>query len=289
MSPVWARNPRRIALILFTLTLVLAVMDRPLAFDASATNLKRVEELKLPKKEGALRLYYSPAAEDAAAAYAAELEAAVAWYRAQLGWSGPVTMAVLDKADFAKVTRIPYPSPHTETRTGLIIMADRIDEHPGFDQWDLEPMGLNTAFTFHEIGHVIARDLAIWSPNAWINELVANVFLAAYVRAERPQYGGFQRGLPPRFDSAGRYRRLDDFDDLYFSMGQLNYLWFQFQIARIADYLVSDGDFRAVVEGLRREFPMVVGRRRESVKKTFERLERIRPEVTAVAAGLAGR
>ncbi len=57
MSPAWARNPRRIALILFTLTLVLAVMDRPLAFDASATNLKRVEELKLPKKEGALRLY----------------------------------------------------------------------------------------------------------------------------------------------------------------------------------------------------------------------------------------
>lgn len=267
--------------------LLLVVAERPLAGNHRGTNLSRLEQLGLPKTDGRLTLYHSRGAEAEAAVYGAELAASLDWYGAQLGWSVPVTMAVLDKADYGRITGIPYPSPHAEGRTGLIIMADRIDEHPGFAEWDLDPVGLNTSFVFHEIGHVIARDLGIWSRNSWVNELFANIFMAGYVRAERPQFDGFQSGLPPRFATAGRFRRLADFDELYFSMGQLNYLWFQFQIARTADFMVSDGDFPAVIEGLRREFPMREGRARESVTSTFARLERIRPGVTAMAAGLA--
>ena len=39
----------------------------------------------------------------------------------------------LGKKDFARITEIPYPTPHTESLTSFIIIADRVDEHPGFD------------------------------------------------------------------------------------------------------------------------------------------------------------
>jgi hypothetical protein len=192
-------------------------------------------------------------------------------------------MAVLTAADYQWTTRLPYPTPFTETRTGFIVIADRVDTHPGFEMWDLDGQALNTAWAFHEIGHVIARDRGIGSGSPWIGELVANVVMAAYVRAERPQFDGFQSGLPARFATAARVTQLAAFDRIYFQMGQLNYLWFQFQIAAVADYLVAEGDFAAVMAALEREFPASRPRRDESVAATFARLERVRRGVTAFA------
>lgn len=258
------------------------------AAQTPATNSGRVDALGLPRLEGAVTLSYSRAAEREAAVYHTELEAAVAWYRRETGWSVPVRVAVLSKADFPRATSIPYPTPHAETATGFIILADRVDEHPGFDLWDLDAVALNTAWGFHEMGHVLARDLGIASTSAWVGELIANMFMAAYVRAERPALAGFQSGLPPRFREPQRYTSLAEFDALYFGMGQQNYLWFQFEIARLADYLVARGNFPGVVAGLQREFP-AARRARESVAETFARLERIRPGVTAAAGALATR
>ena len=255
---------------------------------ARAGNLERLEALGLPTETGALTLHYSPSAQGVAVAYAADISAGVAWYRDRLAWAGAVTVAVLDEADFARVTGIPYPSPHMEPQSGLIIIADRIDSHPGFELWDLAATPLNTAWALHEVGHLVARDLGITATSSWINELIANVVMAGYVRAERPDLAGFQSGLPPRFADAGRYRRLAEFDTLYFSMGQFNYLWFQFQIARIADYLAADTDFTTLIAGFGREFPAAAPRRRLPPDAALQRLERIRPGVTAFADALFG-
>jgi hypothetical protein len=249
------------------------------------TNLQRLEASGLPKREGAITLYYSRGAEREADIYGAEMAAAAMWFRSQLNWNEHLTIAVLDKADFGRITSIPYPSPHAETLTGLIIIADHVVEHPGFDRWDINEVAINCAWSFHEIGHVMARDLGIASGNAWINELAASTFMAAYIRAQRPQFAGFQSGMPPRFNSTGRVSRLTEFDTLYFSIGQWDYLWYHFHFARIADYLAGAGDLRTVADALRREFP--ASRRRETTAQTFERLERIRPGVTAFAGPLA--
>ncbi len=217
---------------------------------------------------------------------APEIEAALVWYRARMGWAGYPRLAVLDRGDFARATDLPYPTPHAETATGFIILADRVESHPGFELWDLDPAALNLAWALHEIGHVLARDLGIGSANAWIGELIANVVMAAYVRAERPALGGFQRGLPPRFAAPPRYARLAEFDQVYFAMGQANYLWFQFEIARLADFIVAGAEPAVILAGFQREFPLAT-RRRETVSETFARLERIRPGITASAGTLA--
>lgn len=250
----------------------------------TGSNLDRLRRADLPRVDGEVTLYRSRGAEREGAFYGMEMSAASQWYRARLGWPGHLTVAVLDKKDFARITPIPYPSPHAEGGTGLIVIADHVTEHPGFEFWDIDERAINCAWSFHEIGHVIAGELGIASGNFWVNELIASVVMAAYVRAERPQYAGFQAGLPKRFSPTGRYGALSDFDAVYFAMGQWDYLWFHFHIARIADFMVADGDLAAVLAGLKREFS---ARRQDSTAETFLRLERIRPGVTAVAGPLA--
>jgi hypothetical protein len=277
--------------ILFAGLLALACAIAPATAQVLGSNAARVAALGLDRIDGdGVSLSYSDGAEAEARFYAREVEAAVKWYRETLDWSGSITMAVLNAADYRRTTLIPYPSPHAETRTRFIIIADHVETHPGFDLWDIDGRAINAAWTFHEMGHVIARDLGIASANLWVNELIASVIMAGYVRAERPQFAGFQSGMPPRFADAGHYETLAEFDQLYFDMGQFDYLWFHFHIARIADHMVSvPGGLSAVVDGLRREFPIEVGRGRETIAQTLVRLERIAPGVAELAAPLTGK
>lgn len=250
----------------------------------------RVEQLGFDTiSRNNLVLSYSDGAESEARHLADEVEAAIAWYQEVLGWDGAIAMAVLDEADYQRVTTLPYPTPHTEGVTGYIVVADHVESHPGFELWDLDGRVVNTAWTFHEIGHVIARDLGIGSANLWINELIANVIMAGYIREERPTLISYQSGMPPRFADANRFSTLEEFDRLYFAMGQLDYLWFHFHIAAIADFLVAGpGGLVAAVDGLKQQFPADAGRGREPVAETLLRLEAIRPSVADQAAPLVG-
>jgi hypothetical protein len=283
-------RPTLFRAVLFATVLLAALLAAaaPVYAQFGPTNASRVAALQLPKIErDGIVLSYSPGARDEAEFYATEAAAAVAWYHRALPWNRSIAMAVLDPAGFRLATAIPYPSPHAETLTGFIIIADDVTSHPGFDLWDIDERSINAAWLFHEMGHVIARELGIGSANLWVNELIASVIMAGYVRAERPQFAGFQSGMPPRFAHANHFSTLEEFDTLYFAMGQLDYLWFHFHIARIADYLVSGPDgFATVVEALRRQFPASPQRQPETVAQTLERLERVRPGVSALAAGL---
>lgn len=248
----------------------------------------RVALLDLPTIDAnGVMAAYSDDAEDEAAFYAAEAMAAVEWYRGELSWDGVINMAVLDREDFQRTTAIPYPSPHAETATGFIVLADHVESHPGFDRWEIAGRDINAAWLFHELGHVIAGELGIASRNLWVNELIASVIMAGYVRSERPEFGGFQAGMPPRFADAGNYETLAEFDRLYFAMGQFDYLWFHFHIAEFADFIVDRaGSLAEAVEGLAREFPASASRRQETVPQTLVRLERIAPGIAERAAPL---
>jgi hypothetical protein len=253
----------------------------------AVTNADRVAALGLEQiVEPGLVVYHSAGVGSAARFFADEAAAALAWFRQSLGWDRPVAMAVLSRADFLRLTPIPYPSPHAESATGFIIIADNVEEHPGFDLWDLDGDALNAAWMFHELGHVLARSLGIGSANSWINELIASTFMAAYIRAQRPEFAGFQSGMPPRFARAGRYQTLSQFDELYFAMGQFDYLWFHFHIAQVADFLAADAEMLpAIVEGLRAEFPLGA-RGREPVGVTLDRLESVKLGTAAFVQSL---
>lgn len=234
------------------------------------------------------KVYHSATARPQAETYGKAIAEAIAFHRAELGWSGDLAVAVLDADDWRELVALPYPVPHAELTWNLVVMPDSIAGFPGFDLWDFDAEALNVSLTFHEIGHVIANQLDLRSDNHWIEELVADLFLAAYVRAERGDLAAILSGVPPRFSNPGPYDQLADFDFFYAQVGLESYAWFQFRLAEAADRMLANRRFADIVRGLRREFPKQLRLRRETVGRTLERLERIVPGASDALADMAG-
>lgn len=262
------------------------------AQDSHALTLHGLQASDLPYRDTPFPIWNSPSAAAEADAFAATMADAVAWYRNQLDWHGGLRLAVLNASDYVRYAGQPYPVPYAEVDTGLVVMPDSIAAFPGFDAWGLEDRALNTSLTFHEIGHAIAHDIGLWSNSFWVNELVANIFLAAYLRAAHPGDGTLLDGVPPAFAAAARTQHLTDLDDLYSGVGLDNYAWFQFRLAEMADHMVAGGDFSALVAGLRAAFPVsqtTVGMVMPTPEESLRRLEILAPGVTALAADMVGR
>ena len=197
----------------------------------------RIEARDLERVPGDPPMLHSEAAAAEAEVYHRMLQEGVAWFRTVLGHEGAMLLAVLDAADYP--WPVPYPTPFAEWETGLIVMPRHLDSHPGFDRWGLDAESLNAALALHEAGHIIADQMGLRPALRWVDELVANAFMAAYLQTRHPELGAILAGVPPAFDDAGRLRRLLEFEALYFDMGQENYAWFQFHIARLAGFAVA--------------------------------------------------
>jgi hypothetical protein len=83
--------------------------------------------------------------------------------------------------------------------------------------------------TYHEAGHDFAYALKIRSGNSWVNELVVNMFMAAYIDAKRPDLKWALEGPEAHgMKQAPRYTSLRDLDYVYApGVGPQNYVWFQ--------------------------------------------------------------
>jgi hypothetical protein len=273
------------------LALAAGLVAIPAAAQDTSNDLDRLLALGLPVKAGAIVLHYSPSTAAVAGTYADALTDAVAWYRARLDWMNPVVMAVLDRDDYARVANVPYPVPYAERATGLVVMPDSIAGYPGFHRWHLDPVTLNANLTFHEIGHVIAWQTGIWSNSHWVNEFVADVFLAGYLRAEKPDDRTLLDGVPPGFEDAGKITSLTELDDRYAGVGLLNYAWFQFRLAALADFLVAGRNFAGIVDGLREAFPKqeyLSISAMPTPDEALRRLERTAPGIAAMAHDMTG-
>ena len=233
-----------------------------------------------------LRVHHSEGAEDAARAYAEVLDDAAAWLADEVGWNATLVVAVLDGKDWRALARLPFPVPHARPDETMVVIPTSIAPYPGFDVWNLDARELTTALAVHELGHVAAYDLDINRESLWVGELVANLFMAGYVRARRPELNALLGGVPDGFDGAGEVRSLAVLDEQYAGVGLENYAWFQFRLAELADAMVKERPFAEIVSGLRREFPF--GQAAEEMTATLARLERIVPGSTQVIADMTG-
>lgn len=232
-----------------------------------------------------IQVYHSAGAREQAERFGRAIAAALAWYRAELGWQGDLAVAVLDAGDWPALVWLPYPVPHAVRPTGLLVMPDSIASFPGFPAWDFDADGLNEALIFHEAGHLIAGELGLLPGNLWVDELVANLFLAAYVRAERPDLARILAGVPPRFANPGPFDQLFDLDSFYAAGGLENYAWFQFRLAALADAMLEGRDFAMVMQGMQAAFP---ADRRLTVARSLALVDAVSPGATALVADMAG-
>ncbi|MCC5984041.1 MAG: hypothetical protein JJU42_06725 [Rhodobacteraceae bacterium] len=212
----------------------------------------RIAARDLVRVPGNPPMLHSQGAGAEAGVYHRMLQDGVAWFRAVLGHDSEILLAVLDAADYP--WPVPYPTPFAEWASGLIVMPRHLDSHPGFDRWGLEAVPLNAALALHEAGHIIAEQTGRRPALRWLDELVANAFMAAFLQARHPELAAILAGVPPAFDDAGRLRRLLEFEALYFDMGQENYAWFQFHIARLAGYAVARVPLPELLDGIAAAF-----------------------------------
>jgi hypothetical protein len=156
-----------------------------------------------------------------------------------------------------------------------------------------DPAGANAGVagadgvSFHELGHLFANQLKIWSGNQFVNELIAGIFMVAYIRAERPDLDYLApNNAPFPAGTSPRYTSLADLDYLYVDgVGAKNYFWFQHHLEHLADFLVKDQSFPAIVEKLQAAFP--AGRtKHETLEEIDAHLEGIRPGFKKMAGPL---
>ncbi len=233
-----------------------------------------------------LRVHHSSGAEDAARAYAEVLDDAAGWLADEVGWRATLVVAVLDGDDWRALARLPFPVPHARPGETMVVIPTSIAAYPGFDIWKLDARELTTALAVHELGHVAAYDLDINRESLWVGELVANLFMAGYVRERRPDLDALLGGVPQGFDGAGAVRSLAALDEQYAGVGLENYAWFQFRLAELADAMVRARPFAEIVSGLQREFRF--GQSAEEMTATLARLERIVPGSTAGIVDMTG-
>jgi hypothetical protein len=257
-----------------------------------AALLARLRKLGLPEVAGPVPTLYSPSAEARAIRFQRSLTAAHSWYEKQLNIQVPITLAILDAETRQNVSEGQIP--HSYPNFGLIVEPDRLGpaaQPPSGADRDHAAGGIlqGEQGLFHEDGHVLAYFLKILSANDFVNELIANMFMDAYIGAQRPDLNFVlvdQRSGRVKVDGP-RYTSLADLDYLYYRVGEANVYWFQWYLGRLADFLVRDQNFPSVVAKLQKAFP--AGEVRPmTLDEINGRLASIRPGFLEAAGPLAG-
>ena len=243
----------------------------------------------LQELPGKVPTRYVPGAQSRAAEYQKSLEAAQAWFSSELGVSVPTTLFVLDKDGYGRLGNgdsWPTPYSHTDKQDNVVIFPSHIEEMVGEESKAKLP---GEYILFHETGHNFAHRLGIDSGNSWVNELIANMFMAAYIQENRPDLMWVSEG-PTAHDFAlePHFTSLRDLDYLYYQgVAPANYVWYQLEIQVLAQLLVKDQAFSEVVRRLKAAFPEDA-RKQETFEQITAHLNTIRSGAANVLQSLYG-
>jgi hypothetical protein len=169
-----------------------------------------------------------------------------------------VTLAVLNKEDWEKITPVPYPMPHSvgayrSLPPPVVILPARFEDFPDSAAFTDDPELLVENIAYHELGHIYAHLVNMDTDDPLLAEIYANIFMVSFVRAQRPDMLVFLQGpsakLPPQ-----RYNSLEDLQYLADDVGMTNYGWFQFQVYRLADLLLKEKPLPELLTELKKAF-----------------------------------
>ena len=136
---------------------------------------------------------------------------------------------------------------------------------------------------FHEDGHLFANTLKIGQYSRFVSELIADVFERAYIRVQRPDLKWLIDNVP-EVTAPPRYTSLFDLE--YAGGGDPpNYIWYQGQLERLADFLTKDQDFPALMEKFEKAFPPG---RAPDIDGIIARLETVHPGFSKELGPLKG-
>ncbi len=265
----------------------------PISAQTAGTTRTLGEQLQqLPHLEhslGATPTAYVPASKNRALAYQRSLEAALPWFDQQLGIHVPMNFYVLDQASYESEKDSPsWPVAYSDptSNPNIIVFPSRIEEIAGSPP---QEKLAGEYILFHEAGHNYAAALHIASNNAWVNELIANLFMAEYIHARRPDLKWTMDGPSSRgIHTQPHYTSLRDLDYVYYpGVGALNYAWYQYELEELARFLIADQSLPVLVKKLQAEFPAAAAKQ-ETLEQITAHLDHIRPGSEAFLKPLYG-
>ena len=265
------------------ITLALAVLMPAgyLSAQPAEHTLAKLRALKLREAPGLVPVIYTPASEERALRWQRSLGAAHAWFQEQLHREVPVTLAVLDRETWRKVSTDALP--RVETNPGLVMIPEHIEDVYPAAAKSIDPVLGVDAFTFHAAGLVFADALKL-DGNFFVSDFFANLFVAGYIRAARPDLAFLLNG-PPADVRTPRYTSGGDLNYLGTSVGGDSYVWMELQLQRLADFCLKGRSFASAVAELPAAFP-AEHPRHVTNQEAISRLERLFPGSKAVAGPL---
>ena len=244
--------------------------------------IEKIRALHLPYVPGPVPVYYSTGAgvEARALKYQKSILACQQWYDQQVGKHVDITLAVLNKTDWEKVTDFGYPMPFNfggwrSLPPPGIVVPTRLEDYPNSAEFTDDPELLTENIAFHELGHLYMHYADMEINDNLLAELYANILMAAYTRAQRHDMLVFLQGPSPKLPPE-RYTSLEDVQYIADDVGFTNYGWFEFQLYRMADLLLKDKPLPTLLAELKKTFNDPVQR---PFKDVATKLETIRPSI----------
>ncbi len=254
-----------------------------LAASSTPDAFHRLLALRLPHADGVIPVYYSRGLRAVALRDRADISDCAAWYSRQLHVTVPVTLAVLRKSDWDRVSGLMgYPMAQAFADQGnVIFMPKSFASYPG--QKAHVNLEKKLAFiAFHETGHLYQRALHLEGPDLFMQEFVATMLATAYALSRQP--GLVDATLSSRTDAPQRYTSFEDMDLIYEGVGFDNYDWLQVETVRLAVYFVKGQDLSGLVRTMQEVFREG---RAMSNHQILSSLDAIRPGLLAQAGALA--
>ncbi len=221
---------------------------------------------------------------------------ALAFYADALGLQRSIRVAVLDAADWSRVSPLPYGLPFVTEGVAVLpaaggILADDFAALPidaarrarlegAAGSLDAAIARFVDVIAYHEIGHELVDAHGLSLPTRWLEEFVSSYFAYAFLRARHPEHAVvFDELSQAKVDAhQPTHRSLAEFEELYVGVGPSDYAWYQCRFQRQVQ-VVYEARGMAFLTDLRAAFPR--GAAPASAEEVLTRLDAAAPGLGA--------
>jgi len=215
---------------------------------------RKISDLGLPFLNGEVKTYYSNNFPERAAYLQEFIEEASYYLRKPeiLGVKLDLGLAVLDREDWERWTRMPYGMAHIQlgespvaimpaTKDNILVngalenknqvseeIIERL-EYIGFSYEDATLVMFMDLLGVHEIGHIYSEAYETWPTEKWLSEFIATYLAYAFFRESRPKLAQLWDTMMDSMVKMNEhsFTTLADFEELYVRVGGSNYGWYQ--------------------------------------------------------------
>lgn len=213
--------------------------------NSAQSTLEKVRALDLNAINGNITTYYSAGYEDQASANLNLFSRSVEFFEKHFSVSQSFSVAVIDSANWERITSIPYGLPFVSGPPYIVcipansenvlsnMIARAIDGYELQEKYGMSNNEITDLFVsligFHELGHIYARSYGATFPNKWTFEFAATYFAYFYLDRNFPKERDIWMEVSNIIikEIQPRYTSLKDFEMKYSGVGVANYAWYQ--------------------------------------------------------------